>query len=139
MIISNGVFQSPRCRVFNLVREMNAVTAFSGRVAGTCHLPCLAGHFWAPHLRSYVSERFEVLRQGKKLSFTSKKSDSDVILALQSLSSDFAKHLHKAGTEGKWSANMRAWAHYLSQDAKTTPEERTAALDAAGVFVRVDS
>lgn len=72
MIISNGVFQSPRCRVFNLVREMNAVTAFSGRVAGACHLPCLAGHFWAPHLRSYVSERFEVLRQGKKLSFTSK-------------------------------------------------------------------
>lgn len=72
MIISNGVFQSPRCRVFNLVREMNAVTAFSGRVAGTCHLPCLAGHFWAPHLRSYVSERFEVLRQGKKFSFTSK-------------------------------------------------------------------
>ena len=103
-----------------------------------------------------------------------RKSDSDVILALQSLSSDFAKHLHKAGTEGrvqleefnhsaasshtmthththtfpkscvlhpyqtilellrlkfsaarrgKWSANMRAWAHYLSQDAKTTPEE----------------
>ena len=92
-----------------------------------------------------------------------------MILALQSLSSDFAKHLHKAGTEGavggsqslcgkwsynvihtfpkscvlhsyptilelfeiafsavqrgKWSANMRAWAHYLSQDSQRTPEE----------------
>lgn len=94
-------------------------------------------------VRSYVSERFEITRQGKKLSFTSKKTDSDVMAALHSMDStnDFTEHLLRAGSEGKWSKNMRAWAHYLSRKTELpeSVEEQMTALDAAGILVRVDS
>lgn len=107
---------------------------------------------WHAFRRCLHSERFEVTRKGKKVVFLSRmlgfgsrlrvgtvrKSDSDVMMALSEVSGDFAEHLRQAGSEGKWSQRMRAWAHYLSQ-GKHLGQEPAELLDVAGVLVRVDS
>ena len=89
------------------------VLKFYGKVR-SFHLPprCLATpgfevslfvpKLFGPANRSRIPCAFEDDADFPQLFWTMlRKSDSDVILALQSLSSDFAKHLHKAGTEGR--------------------------------------
>mmetsp|Transcript_119220 Transcript_119220/g.186060 ORF Transcript_119220/g.186060 Transcript_119220/m.186060 type:complete len:524 (-) Transcript_119220:152-1723(-) len=90
--------------------------------------------------RCLVSERFVVKQNGEQVQFISRKTDADVLNALQCKSSAFAQSLLRKGQEGRWSEHMRAWAHFMASSREDSKDgEPIGNVDTSRASAREDS